>query len=283
MIIDAHTHIYPDAVAEKALKTVITNIKGKLSAYTNGTLDGLVASMDAAGIDRSIVLPIATDPRHGNGILEWIRQEIQRSSRLIFFGSVHPFDPEHRSIVEQMRDFGIQGIKLHPAYQDFPADSKEMYSLYEFILKNDMVLYFHAGHDPSLPESDYSSVERFSRLVNDFQGSKIVLAHAGGYREWDKVLELLGGKTCYYDIAFVLEDMAQSNHAKELFRSNEDYFIFGTDSPWRDQSQYVELIRNSTFLSEEQKSKLLYKNILKLIRIDQDQEADGKWKMANGK
>ncbi len=91
MIIDAHTHIYPDAVAKKALKTVITNIKGKLNAYTNGTLDGLLASMDAAGIDRSIVLPIATDPRHGNGILEWIRQEMQRCSRLIFLSLWDPF------------------------------------------------------------------------------------------------------------------------------------------------------------------------------------------------
>jgi uncharacterized protein len=281
MIIDAHTHIYPDAVAEKALKTVITNIKGKLKAYTDGTLDGLVASMDAAGIDLSIVLAIATDPRHGSGILEWIKQDIHRSSRLIFFGSVHPYDPDYKSVIEQIKDMGIQGIKLHPAYQGFPVDSKDVYKMYDEVLRNDLILHFHAGLDRSLPESDYTSVERFSRFLEDFQGSKIILAHAGGDGEWGKVLELLGNKKCYYDVAFVLEDMARNDDAKELLRLNEDYFVFGTDSPWRDQSRYVKLIRNAEFLSEEQKSKLLYKNILKLIRIES--MANRKWQMENEK
>src|SRR5512139_1088522 len=100
MIIDAHTHIYPDTVAEKALSTVITNIKSRLKAYTNGTAASLLASMDAAGVDLSIVLPVATSPGQGSGILEWIREAAPVSPRLVFFGSVHPHDPGYR---EQIR------------------------------------------------------------------------------------------------------------------------------------------------------------------------------------
>jgi predicted TIM-barrel fold metal-dependent hydrolase len=61
--------------------------------------------------------------------------------------------------------------------------------------------------------------------------------------------------------------MKLNKYAKQLYRQNEDYFIFGTDSPWRDQKKYVDLIRNSSFLNQEQKDKIFYKNILKLIKL----------------
>ena len=75
----------------------------------------------------------------------------------------------------------------------------------------------------------------------------------------------MGGRKCYYDISFVLEDMMTSDHARQLYLQNEDYFLFGTDSPWRDQKKYVDLIRKSDFLSEQQKSKLFSENLLSLI------------------
>ena len=68
MIIDAHTHIYPEFVAKKAIRTVITNINGRLNAHTEGTYDSLIDSMDAAGVDISIVLPVATNPGQGGCI-----------------------------------------------------------------------------------------------------------------------------------------------------------------------------------------------------------------------
>ena len=67
MIIDAHTHIYPDHVAKKALRTIFDNTKGRVDTHTNGTYDNLLSSMETAGIDLSIVLTIATSPGQGCG------------------------------------------------------------------------------------------------------------------------------------------------------------------------------------------------------------------------
>jgi len=267
VIIDAHTHIYPDLVAKKAITTVISNIKGRLNAHTAGTFDSLMDSMDAAGVDISIVLPVATNPGHGNGILQWLKELAPRSQRIVFFGSAHPEDPDFRDCIRQMKDFGLQGIKFHPGYQGFAVDSRAACAVYEEALKHDMVLYFHSGYDPSLPGCDYTSVERYAALLKDFNGCKIVLAHGGGYGEWGKVLDLLGDKECYFDVAFVLESMEGDKHAGELFKQKEDYFLFGSDSPWREQKKYVEMIRNSTTLTEEQKEKLFFKNVQKLIRF----------------
>jgi hypothetical protein len=267
VIIDAHTHIYPDLVAKKAIRTVISNIDGRLNAHTAGTFDSLIDSMDAAGVDISIVLPVATSPGHGSGILQWIKELAPGSPRIIFFGSVHPEDPDYRNCIRQMKEFGLQGIKFHPGYQGFAVDSRAAYAVYEEALKHEMLLYFHSGHDPSLPGCDFTSIERYAALLKDFSGLNIVLAHGGGYGEWRKVTDLLGDKKCYYDVAFVLESMERDQHAWELFRQNEDYFLFGSDSPWRDQKRYVEMIRNSTTLTREQKEKLFFKNVQKLIRF----------------
>ncbi|HPU35368.1 MAG TPA: amidohydrolase family protein [Bacillota bacterium] len=267
MIIDAHTHIYPDAVAKRAISTILKNARGLVDAHTDGTYNNLLASMDNAGVDFSVVLPVATNPGQGRSILQWVKQMQDRSSRMIFFSSVHPYDPGYRELIKEAKEAGIQGLKFHPAYQGFPGDSREAYRVYEEALNNDLILYFHAGHDLSLPDSDFATIERFSNILKDFQGSKIVLAHAGGDGEWEKILELYGTRQCYYDLAFVLEKMLLDEHARQLFKQNEDYFFFGTDSPWREQKKYVDIIKNADFLSQELKEKLLYKNVLKLIKI----------------
>lgn len=268
MVIDAHTHIFPDDVAGKAIKTIVENAGSTLEVFTDGTYENLLASMNDSGIDYSIVLPVATSLGHGGRILQWIRTLNPHSPRLLFFGAVHPDDHDYKNIIKEIKNEGLQGIKFHPGYQNFPADSKEAYKVYEEALNNGLVLHFHSGFDPSLPECDYTSVERFANLVRDFHGSKIILAHAGGMEEWGKVMELLGGRGCYFDIAFVLDMMRKSETAKELYRQNEDYFVFGTDSPWADQKRYVQLLRDSKTLSDEQREKMFYKNILKLIKIN---------------
>ncbi|HPJ39954.1 MAG TPA: amidohydrolase family protein [Spirochaetota bacterium] len=267
MIIDAHTHIYADTVADSAIRTIIDNTGGRLTAYTRGTHESLLHSMDTAGVDISIVLPVATRPSHGHSILQWIQEKVPLSNRMIFFGSVHPYDPDYKKIIKECKASGLQGIKFHPAYQGFPADDETVYKVYDEILNNDLAMYFHSGFDMSLPECDYTSVERFSNVLNHFKNTKIILAHAGGDEEWEKVIPLLSGKGCYFDIAFVLENMKQSDYGREMYRLNEDYFVFGTDSPWRDQAAYVQLIQESSSLTQEQKEKMFYKNIQKIITI----------------
>lgn len=266
MIIDAHAHIFPDGVAAKAIKTILDNASGNLEVFTNGTFDSLLSSMDEAGVDYSVALPVATSPGHWSSILQWIKTVMPRSERIIYFGTLHP-DDDYKAVIKEFKNEGLQGIKFHPGYQNFPADSKEAYKVYEEALDKGLVLQFHSGYDPSLPQCDYTSVERFARLVRDFSNSKIILAHGGGMDEWEKVADMLGGKGCYFDLAFVIEKMQVSSSARRFFRENEDFFVFGTDSPWRGQKEYVQLIKKSDTLTDEQREKLFCKNIMKLITI----------------
>lgn len=267
MIIDAHAHIYPDNVAHRAIGTIVENGLGTVVHYTDGTHAGLLASMDRAGIDYSVVLPVATAMGQGENILRWVREVSPLSKRLIFFGSVHPLDPSCLETVKKIKAEGMQGIKFHPGYQGFPADSAEAFRVYEEAAKNDLVLHFHSGLDPSLRDCDYTSIKRFRNILDSFSGARIVLAHAGGMDEWQKVLDNLSGRGGYFDIAFVLDKMRGDETALELYRRNEDYFLFGTDTPWCDQERYVRLIKATDTLSPEQKEKMFSDNILKLIKL----------------
>ena len=61
MVIDIHTHTFPDKLAA----TTIPKLEGMshTRAYVDGTAAGLRASMARAGVDASLVLPVATNPR----------------------------------------------------------------------------------------------------------------------------------------------------------------------------------------------------------------------------
>ena len=56
MIIDFHTHIFPEKIAAAAISEL--EKKSGLSAATNGCIQGLLASMEQAGVDTSVIMPV---------------------------------------------------------------------------------------------------------------------------------------------------------------------------------------------------------------------------------
>ena len=60
MIIDFHTHIFPEKIAGKTIES-LEKLSG-ITASTNGTLEGLLASMERTGVDMSVIMPVATKP-----------------------------------------------------------------------------------------------------------------------------------------------------------------------------------------------------------------------------
>ena len=61
MIFDIHTHTFPDKIAHSTIEKLQS--MSHTIAFSDGTEAGLRASMDRAGIDGSLVLPVATSAR----------------------------------------------------------------------------------------------------------------------------------------------------------------------------------------------------------------------------
>ncbi|WP_319587186.1 hypothetical protein [uncultured Desulfobulbus sp.] len=111
--IDIHTHAFPDPIAKVAIPSL--EKEGGIKAYLDGTVAGLLASMDRAGIEQSVLCSIATRPEQFAPILEWSKEI--RSERIVPFPSLHPNDPLLLEHLQTVHDEGFKGIKMHSYYQ----------------------------------------------------------------------------------------------------------------------------------------------------------------------
>ena len=112
MIIDAHTHLFPDAMAERVLQKLVENTRpfvsifGETQPHTDATVAGLTASQKKAGIDLSLVLPIATSPKPSPTLNNFAAQ-VNALPGLRSFGSIHPLNPQFREELDRIDDLGL--------------------------------------------------------------------------------------------------------------------------------------------------------------------------------
>ncbi len=262
--IDFHTHIFPEKIAASAL-ALLSEDSGEYKPCTDGTLKGLLASMDAAGIRTSIVSNIATKPTQAYPILEFCREIL--SERIYPMISIHPGNtPEEAGdLLEKAEALGIRGVKFHPMYQDFEIDSERMFPLYEQIEKKGFFVTFHTGYDIAFPGNTHGDVERLRRLAEAMPDLTIVATHLGGWRQWDRIHILRGFDNIYTEISMTLSEMDDSRFVRLLSNFGEDNILFGTDSPWTDQSGMVRRVMGLP-IPADFREKILFRNAERLLR-----------------
>ena len=245
MLIDAHTHIFPDRLAAGALAQLLQNTRayqdvyGEAHPHTDATTDGLTASSRAAGLDVSLVLPIATSPKPSPTINDFAAQ-VDRMPGLRSFGSVHPRNPDFRQELERVRSLGLRGIKLHPEYQGFFVDDPESVAVVRAAAELGLWVVFHAGADIGMPPPIHCTPERVIRLRKAVPDARIILAHLGGFLLWKEVLPTLREMDVVLDTSYSLHYREHHRLFADIIRSNgPDKVLFGTDSPWADQSAAV--------------------------------------------
>jgi len=236
MIIDFHTHAFPDNLAGPALEKLLANSNG-LPACHDGTISGLLASMDRAGIETSVIASIATKPGQFKNILEWSKEIT--GPRIVPLGSVHPHCPDFAHAVSKIAEEGLPGIKLHPMYQEFALDDQALYPLYEEVASRGLFLLLHAGFDIAYPGNRQAIPERILRVHRDFPQLKLIAAHLGGWNLWDEVLDKLAGKDIYLETSMVLDYCPEETLKAILARHDPTRILFGTDSPWANQALEV--------------------------------------------
>lgn len=282
MIIDFHTHTFPEEIAMKTIPALAK--AGNIINYTNGTKEDLRNSMNKSGINYSVLLPIATKPTQTEkiNILAAKTNETTTNTGLISFGSVHPENENYKDLLKSACDNGIKGIKLHPYYQNTPADDIKYLRIVDTIESLGMITIFHAGFDVGFNEMSLATPKQFHNLYTQLKPSKLVLAHMGSWRQWDDVEEYLCSLPIFFDTSFSLGKMSSfipnSRNEKDcLMISNEqfirivkkhgaDKILFGSDSPWSDQSETLKHLDNSG-LNTEELSLIKGINAAKLLKL----------------
>lgn len=260
-IVDVHTHAFPDGLADRALEA-LTDEEKDCVPVIGGTVGDLIESMDKAEIEASVVANIATKPKQLRSILDW--SKLIQSDRIIPFISLHPDSEENEIILDEATEAGIKGVKIHNLYQGFAIDDPRMIPLYEAVAERNLILLFHAGKDPAYEECESASPERILRVHKKIPRLRIVAAHFGGWRVWNEVQDVLAGQDIYFDISSTLGDIEEDRWTRILEIHSPERVLFGTDSPWLNQKDYLDRFQ-ALPLPDITKDKILSRNAFHLL------------------
>lgn len=262
MIVDFHTHIFPDEFAHKAVKTLASKVT--IIPSFLGKKQELLVSMKTANIDYSVILPVVTKPSQTAKANEWAAS--MQKDGIISFGGLHPQNEDWKAQIDNATLLGLKGIKMHPDYQDFFVDDKKLFPIYEYILNKNLILLFHSGEDIGLPPPTHCTPFRLRKVIDALKGGIIVAAHLGGFRMWDEVLKHLVGTNIYFDTSMGLEYYGKDIFLEIVNNHSSEKILFGTDAPWCVQKDEL---NNMKALNLEQKvfENITFNNAAKILKL----------------
>lgn len=269
MIIDFHTHTFPDKIAKASIES-LSKCSG-ITPYTDGTVSGLKRSMEEGGVDISVILPVVTKPAQFETVNKVAAKVCGAEDGLISFGGIHPDCSDIRQKMREIKNLGLKGIKIHPAYQEVYMDDIRYLRILDAASAEDLVVSVHAGVDIGLPEPLYASVERILQAIRETKPEKLVLAHLGGWKEWDAVEELIAGENVYLDTAFLEDYISDEQLLRIIKKHGAEKILFGTDCPWSGQRESIERLQKLP-LSGEEKRLIFEENAKRLLGLAGSEE-----------
>ncbi len=267
MIVDIHTHTFPEKIAAPTLDKLRSMCHH--ASFTDGTMSGLRGSMAAAGVDRSVVLPVATSERqvvHVNDASAALNDQGGETG-VYSFGCMHPDFAGWKEELARMVHLGLKGVKLHPIYQGVDLDDPRYLRILDRAAEVGLVVLTHAGRDIGFPDRVHCSPEMTLRALKQVGPVRMILAHMGGWRNWDQVEELLADTSVCLDTAFALgkivplgdgyygphdlEMMGEKQFMRMVREFSSKRILFGTDSPWRGQGSSLAQLRALPLTAQE--------------------------------
>ena len=244
-IIDFHSHIYPEKIADKAVEEIGKFYNIQMS--DNGTTERLIKIGNEAGVNKFVVHSVATSPVHVEKINDFIKSQLEiYNDKLAGFGTMHQDYEDKISEAERVMSLGLKGIKIHPDTQGFKMDDERMYELYDFMQGN-LSLLIHCGDY----RYDFSHPRRLANILKNFPRLTVIGAHFGGWSLPDLALEYLKNENCYLDTSSSIMYIGNIR-AKELIRIyGAERILFGSDYPMWSPKDEIETLKKLNLTDNE--------------------------------
>ena len=143
IIADAHTHIFPDKIALKAVAHIGEFYD--IPMCHAGSCQALLESGRAIGVKKYLVCSTATRPGQVASINNFIRECCDAHPEFLGFGTLHPGFAGIPGEVERIRSLGLHGVKLRPDFQEFYIDAPEAEPIYRACAAAGLPILFHTG------------------------------------------------------------------------------------------------------------------------------------------
>lgn len=274
MAIDFHCHAFHEKIVDKAVSFLHSYYQ--IKPQGTGRLADAVTLETRAGCERFILMVSATRPEQVIPANNWaieinkmtpadfaVVANYPKPAIPIVFGTIHPNFKEFDRELNRLKAAGIRGIKIHPDFQGFTLDSREVYSLYE-ALGEDFILLTHMG-GKNATEKRRNSPAGLSRILRDFPHLKIVAAHLGGYCCWEEAIPELAGRQVFLDLSSTVSFISPSLLKESVNTFGVENLLFGSDYPLADPAVELEKLQNTGLFKASDWEAVTTKNASRLL------------------
>lgn len=268
MIIDFHTHVFPDKISASALTSLAES--SLLTPALEGNTRSILGSMASDKIDYSVVLPVATNTRQVPNLNLFAAELQGKYPNILAFGAIHPDFEDIETELKKAKDFGLRGIKIHPDYVGHFVDDDAMVRCINACSALDLPVLLHAGFDKSFPELPRCTPDRVYKLLRKINPAKLILAHVGGYLCYNEFKKWLLDEDIYIDTSVGIGwgYKGFENEINDIIRTfPSERILFGTDSPWDNPSDCLKILK-SIGISDDAFENITHKNAEKLLKIN---------------
>lgn len=258
LIYDAHTHIFPDKIAEKATASIGAFYESPM--YSPAATTRLLEAENAAGISRCLVCSSAVTAGQVESINTFIAGECAAHPEFLGFAAMHP---DYENIAEELDravSLGLHGVKFHPDFQKFDIDDPKALPMYREIAKRGLPVLFHTGDN----RYDYSAPTKVQTVMRQIPDLVCIGAHFGGYRRWDEALSLDKNPNLYFDTSSSLTVIDRDLAKRMIDKFGPQQFLFGTDFPMWNPTEERERFF-SLGLSDEENEQICHKTFERLF------------------
>lgn len=252
MIIDVHSHDFPDQIAARAMAGMCRRTEGDLWPVGDGTLANHLDHLDLAGVDKAISCPIATKPHMFEGLFRRacdIKDGAlgpRAQAKIVPFASVHPLDLDVMDQLERVAAAGLKGVKFHCYYQGFSLADRGLWPVFAKIADLGLVVQCHCGADICWKHTrGLCGPREIAILLKNLRGLKFIAAHLGGCDGYpphatDQVLEC----GAYIDTSTLHRRWHYDESMRVLRSWPRDRILFGTDFPWESYTESINWVKS---------------------------------------
>ena len=308
MLIDFHTHVFkslacfPTSWIKETYEVMRFKMgddafkKAKRDFEDMGKAEKLIESMDEAGVDKSVALPLDygiqchEEPEISIWDANEYVAEAQRrySNRIIGFVGVDPLRSDAVELLEKgVTEWGLKGVKIMPS--TFNITDVSIQKFISKINELEIPALFHQGADPLPFTTKHGSPVDLDELTLYYPKMKLIAAHCS--RGWERLLIAIAEwrrGIIYTDISGMQTAYLRSKWwvvmlLRQLMDTIPDSVLMGTDWPFMKSlttKEWFDAIRNLKMpeqvvklgleindFSKEEKDKILGENAKALLNL----------------
>jgi hypothetical protein len=212
MIIDSHCHIWEEKLISAEMRKIIEAVSARFKPLypeqiKKGTIERLLAEMDEAGIDKTVLLALDAGLAFRSEITmrdynDYVAEIVKRyPDRIVGFAGIDPRRGKEALVeLERCVEKGLKGLKLWTLTGFYP-DDENYYPLYERVAELQLPVLVHTGTGPPGTYMKFNRPVYVDKVAVDFPQIKFIMAHVGAPWVEEAVAVVVKNPNVYVDIS----------------------------------------------------------------------------------